>query len=50
MEGSPRRNSSSDMLNAAQECIPAIRVILQEAPMIGTCLMNTREERKPKDI
>ena len=50
MEGGPRRNSSSDMMNAAQVCTPAIKVILQEAPMIGTCLMNTQEERKPKNI
>ena len=50
MEGGPRRNSSSDMMNAAQVCTPAIRETLQETPMIGTCLMNIREGRKPKNI
>ena len=50
MEGSSRRNSSLDMINAAQECISAIKVTLQKAPMTGTCHMNTREERKPKNI
>ena len=50
MEGGPKRNSSSDMMNAAQLCIPAIRVTFQEAPMIGTCLTNIREGRKPKNI
>ena len=50
MEGGPRRNSSSDMMNTAQECIPAIKVTLQEAPMTRTCLMNTLKERKPKNI
>ena len=50
MEGSPRRNSSSDMMNAAQVSIPTIRMTLQEAPMRGTCLMNIREGRKLKNI
>ena len=50
MEGGPRRNSFLDMINAAQVCTPAIRVALQEAPMIRTCLMNIREGRKPKNI
>ena len=49
-EGGPRRNSSSDMMNAAQVCILATKVTLQEAPMIGTCLVNIRERRKPKNI
>ena len=48
MEGDLRRNSSLDVMNAAQVCTPAIRVTFQEAPMIGTCLMNIREGRKPK--
>ena len=43
MEGGLRRNSSSDMMNAAQVCVPTIRVTLQEAPMIGACLTNIRE-------
>ena len=50
MEVDPRRNSSSNMMNAAQVCTPAIKVTLQEALMIGTCLMNIREGRKPKNI
>ena len=48
MEGDLRRNSSSDVMNAAQVCTPAIRVTFQETPIIGTCLMNIREGRKPK--
>ena len=48
MEGDPRRNSSSDMMNAAQVCISAIRMTLQETPTIGTCLTNIPESRKPK--
>jgi len=43
MEGGLRRNSSSDIMNATQVYIPTIRVTLQETPMIGMCLMNTRE-------
>ena len=35
MEGGTKRNSSSDMMNAAQVCTPAIKVTLQESPMIG---------------
>ena len=50
MEGGPKRNSSSDMMKAIQVCTPAIKVTLQEALMIGTCLMNIREGRKPKNI
>ena len=50
MEDGPRRSSSSDMMNVAQVCIPATRVTLQEASMIGTCLMNVREGRKLKNI
>ena len=50
MKGDSRRNSSSDMMSAAQVCVAAIRVTLQEAPMIGTCLTNIREWRKPKNI
>ena len=48
IEGDPRRNSSSDMMNAAQACIPATKVILQKALAIGTCLMNVQEGRKLK--
>ena len=43
-------SSSLYMINAAQVCIPAIRVILQEALIVGMCLMNIREGRKPKNI
>ena len=50
MEGGLRKRSSSDMMNAAQVCIPVTRVTLQEAPVIGTCLMNVREGRKLKNI
>ena len=49
MEGGPRRNSS-DMMDAAQVSIPTTTMTLQEAPMIGTCLMNLQEGRKPKNI
>ena len=48
MEVSSKRNSFSDMMNVAQIYIPVIRMTLQEAPMIGMCLMNIRDERKPK--
>ena len=47
-EGDSRRNSSSDVMNAAQACIPATKVILQQAPAIGICLMNVQEGRKLK--
>ena len=50
MEGGPRRNSSSDMINAVQISILATRTTLQETPMIGMCLMNIRERKKPKNI
>ena len=50
MECGPRRNSSLDMMNVTQVYIPTIRVTLQEAPVIETCLMNIREGRKPKNI
>ena len=48
MEDDPRRNPSSDTTNEAQVCTPAIKVILQEAPVIGMCLMNIKERRKLK--
>jgi len=48
VEGGPRKNSSLDMMSAAQVHVLAIRVILQEAPTIGTCFMNIQEGRKPK--
>ena len=38
------------MINAAQACILATKVILQEAPAMGTCLMNVQEGRKLKNI
>ena len=50
MESGPRKNSSLDMMSAAQVCVKAIRVIFQEAPMIGTCFTNIRERRKLKNI
>ena len=50
MEGGSRRNESSDIINVAQVCTPTIKVTLQEAPMIGKCLINVREGRKPKNI
>ena len=50
MEGDLRRSSSSDMMKAAQARIPATKVTLQEAPTIGTCLMNVQEGRKLKNI
>ena len=50
MKGGPRRNSSSDMINAAQVSIPATRMTLQGAPLVGTCLLNIRKGRKPKNI
>ena len=50
MEGDPRRNFSSDMMNVAQLCTLAIKVTLQNAPMIGTCLISIQERRKPKNI
>ena len=44
MKGNPRRNYSSDVVCAAQICIPASRMTLQEAAMIGTCFMNMLHE------
>ena len=37
-----------DVMNAAQACIPATKVILQQAPAIGTCLMNVQVEGNSK--
>ena len=48
MEGGTRRNSSSDMMNAAQVCTPAIRVTLQESPMIGHASCTYEKEGNPK--
>ena len=48
VEGGPRRSSSSDMVNAARIPILAIRMILQEVPLMGTCRMSIQKERKPK--
>ena len=50
MEGGPSKNYSSDVAYAAQIYIPAIRMTLQETKMIGTCLVNIQEGRKPKNI
>ena len=50
MEGGLRRNYSSDVVFAAQICILAIKMTLLEVTMIGTCLMNIQEGRKPKNI
>ena len=41
MEGGPRVNPSSDLINAIQACILATQIALQEAPLIGTCRTNT---------
>ena len=50
MEGGPRRNPSSDMMNTSQISISAIRMTIQKAPMIGMCFMDIREGRKPNNI
>ena len=50
MEGGPRRNSSLDMMNAAQVSISATRMTPQEAPLIGMRVLNVREGRKSKNI
>ena len=50
MKDGSKRDSPSDIMNAAQISIPAIRVILQKTPMIRMCRMNIRERRKPKNI
>ena len=42
------RNSSLDINNAVQVCILAIRMALQEAPMMGTCHTSIQKQRKPK--
>ena len=36
------------MMSAAQISIPTTRTTLQEAPMIGACLMHIRERKKSK--
>ena len=46
MEGGPRRNSSSDMINTAQVCTPTIRVTLQEASMIDKDMPHEHMRRK----
>jgi len=52
VEDDPRRNSSLDMVNTAQICILTIKMTLQEAPMIGTCLTNiyTRKKETQKNL
>ena len=37
-------------MNVAQISILATRTTVQEASMIGTCLMNIREKKKPKNL
>ena len=48
VEGGSRRNSSSDMVNAARVPILATRMTLQEAPLMGPCRMSIQKERKSK--
>ena len=48
MEGGPRGNPSSDLINTVQVCILAAKTALQEAPFMGTCRTSIPEERKPK--
>ena len=50
MECDPRKGSSSDMIKTAQAHILATKVTLQEAPALGTRLMNMQEGRKLKNI
>ena len=40
MEGGPKRNISSDKLGTTPVYILIIKVTFQEAPMIGTCIIN----------
>ena len=48
MEGGPRGNPSSDLINTVQACILATKTALQETPLIGTYRTSIPEERKPK--
>ena len=48
VEGGPRRNSSSDMVNATWVPILATRMTLQEAPLMGPCHVSIQKERKSK--
>ena len=48
VEGGLRRNSSSDMVNAARVPILATRMTLQEAPLMGPCHVSIQKERKSK--
>ena len=41
---------SSDMINTAQICTPAITVTFNEVSVIGTCIMNIREGGESKNI
>ena len=50
MDGGPRKNPSLDIMNASQVSIPATRMTFQETPLMGMCLINMRERRKPKNI
>ena len=46
----PRRNISSDKLNADWVKILMIKVAFQEALVIGMCTINVQERWKPKNI
>ena len=48
--GGLMRNPSSDMINASPLSILATKMTFQETPLMGTCLINVREGRKPKNI
>ena len=50
MDGGPSRNPSSDMMDASQVPIPATKTTFQGTPLMGTCLINVREGKKPKNI
>ena len=45
MEGDPRINPSSDLINVIQACILATKTALQEAPLMGTCHTSTPEKK-----
>ena len=42
-EGNPRRNFSSDKPSTDQMHILLSKVVFQEIPFMGTCIMNLRE-------
>ena len=43
-EGGSRRNTSSNKLGIAPVYIPIIKVTFQEAPVIGTCIINVHHK------